>query len=266
MLSLDRGAGRVFFDDFRAPTLDRLSWNVLTTGPVFNDELQAYVDSPDTIRVVRAASTTDGNVLELCARHRPGHVTDDGRRFDFISGRIDTRGRFAFRHGRAAARIRFPAGPGLWPAFWLVGAGPWPETGEIDVVESVGEPDWVSCAVHGPGYSGDAGLVNRFYFGDGTDATMWHTYSVDVTPEQVSFEVDGRLVYRVTRPIAEYFGSWPFDGEKFIVLNLALGGMYPYKANGVRDPHRGLPSDTVASIRHGDARMLVDWVRVDVRR
>jgi beta-glucanase (GH16 family) len=264
MPSRDPGAGRLFLDDFGAPDLNRSSWNVWTTGPVFNEELQAYVDSPHTLGVVRDASATGGGVLELRACHRPGHETDDGRRFDFISGRIDTRGRFAFRYGRASARIRLPAGPGLWPAFWLLGSGPWPESGEIDVLESVGEPDWVSCAVHGPGYSGDAGLVNRLYFGDGTDATAWHTYSVDVTHGHVSFEIDGRLVYRVTRPITEYFGSWAFDAEKFIVLNLALGGMYPYKANGVRDPYRGLPSETVESIRRGDARMLVDWIRVDV--
>ncbi|HWH36598.1 MAG TPA: glycoside hydrolase family 16 protein [Candidatus Limnocylindrales bacterium] len=261
MLSRDPGAGRLFFEDFGAPDLNRSSWNVLTTGPVFNDEVQAYVDSAETVGVAGGTPPT-GGVLELRAHHRPGHATEDGQRFDFISGRIDTRGRFAFRHGRAAARIRLPAGPGLWPAFWLVGSGHWPETGEIDVLECVGEPDWVSCAVHGPGYSGDAGLVNRLYLGD-TDATAWHTYSVDVTSEHVSFEVDGRLVYRVTRPITEYFGSWAFDAEKFIVLNLALGGGYPYKVNGVREPYLGLPSETVESIRRGDAKMLVDWIRVE---
>ena len=79
----------------------------------------------------------------------------------------------------------------------------------------------------------------------------------------MSFEVDGRLVYRVTRPITEYFGSWAFDAEKFIVLNLALGGGYPYKVNGVREPYLGLPSETVESIRRGDAKMLVDWIRVE---
>lgn len=264
MPARDGGTRAVFLDEFAGPDLDRMSWNVLTTGPVFNSEHQAYVDSPETIRIVQGASEHGGNALELRASHRPGHVTDDGRRFDFISARIDTRDRFAFRYGRAAARIRLPAGPGLWPAFWLVGPGPWPDTGEIDVIESVGEPDWVSCAVHGPGYSGDAGLVNRLYFDDGTDAAAWHTYAVEVTSDQVSFEVDGRLVYRVTRPITEYFGSWAFDAEKSVVLNLALGGTYPFKANGVREPYRGLPGQTVESIRRGDARVLVDWVRVDV--
>lgn len=50
-----------------------------------------------------------------------------------------------------------PAGAGLWPAFWLLGYDKWPESGEIDVMEYVGEPDWVSAAVHGPGYFGEAG-------------------------------------------------------------------------------------------------------------
>ena len=31
-------------------------------------------------------------------------------------------------------------------------------------MEYVGEKDWVGVAVHGPGYSGDTPLVNKYFF------------------------------------------------------------------------------------------------------
>ncbi len=254
------GAELVFFDDFAAGVLDRSIWNVRVTGTVVNDEQQAYVDSLDTVYV--EPDGPDRHVLVLHARHRPGFVTDDGQRFDFVSARLDTRDNVEFRYGSVAARMRLPAGPGLWPAFWLFGDGPWPDTGEIDVMEYAGEPEWITCAAHGRGYAGESALVNRAYFDAGDTATEWHVYGVDWLPDQLIFRVDGRLVYRITKPMVDFVGSWGFDADKFLILNLALGGIYPFKSNGLREPYHGLSDEAVESIRRDDARVLVDWVRV----
>ena len=256
-------SGVSFFDDFSAGALDRATWNVRTTGKVVNDEKQAYVDSPETIYVVEGEPGSEGSVLVLHPRLRPGFTTEDGQGFDFISGRVDTRDRVAFRYGTASARIKLPAGEGVWPAFWAMGYGRWPGTGEIDIMEYVGETDWASSAVHGPGYSGEAGLVNKLFFSDGSDATDWHVYTVKRRPSVITFEVDGVVVYRVTRPMAEFFGTWEFDDPKYLILNCALGGTYPFKTNGVRSPYYGLPQATVDLIAADDVRVLVDWVRVD---
>lgn len=250
------GGAVAFFDDFSGGTLDRTRWQVATTGPVVNDEQQAYVDEPGTVAV-----TADGH-LALRAQWRPGFTTPEGRRFDFVSGRIHTRDRFHFRYGHAAARIKLPYGTGVWPAFWALGVGEWPSAGELDILEYVGEPDWVSSAIHGPGYSGDAGLVNRRYFAPGTDAGDWHEYSVTWGPELIEFAVDGHVNLRLTRPIVDYHGGWVFDNEMFLVLNVALGGAYPFKVNGITEPYYGLGDDAVERVRAGDVRMLVDWVRV----
>lgn len=159
--------------------------------------------------------------------------------------------------------MKLPAWPGLWPAFWAMGAGRWPETGEIDVMECVGESEWVSSALHGPGYSGEAGLANRYYFSPGTDASDWHVYTVDRAADAITFRIDGEVVNRVTRPMVEFFGDWSFDDEKFLILNLAIGGTYPFKTNGVRSPFYGLPRETVEAIEHDEARVLIDWIRVE---
>jgi beta-glucanase (GH16 family) len=256
-------ADPTFFDDFSAGQLDHSKWNVQTTGRVVNDEQQAYVDSSETIYFEPGGAQAGGNVLVLHSRYRPGFETEDGHAFDFISGRIYTRERFQFMYGSASARVKLPAGPGLWPAFWAMGNGRWPDTGEIDIMEYVGDPEWVSNAVHGPGYSGEAGLVNKHYFSGGVAATEWHTYTLDWAPGQMVFKVDDYLTYRVTRPMTDFFGSWVFDNDKFLILNLALGGTYPFKTNGIRSPYYGISEETVNRIKNDEARVLVDWVRVD---
>lgn len=255
----------LFFDDFATGQLDRSKWNVRVTGPIYNNEQQAYLDSPETIYTIATQHVSGANdgVLALHPRYQPGYLSPEGDRFDFVSGRIDSRDKFDFQYGTAAARIKLPPGRGLWPAFWLMGYGPWPETGEIDVMEYVGESDWVSAAVHGPGYSGESGLVNKLYLPPDHDATDWHVYAIDWGPDSLTFRVDKLTVLHITRPMAEFFGSWVFDNRKYLILNIALGGTYPFKTNGVRDPYYGLPESTVALIRAGNVRMLVDWVRVD---
>jgi len=41
----------------------------------------------------------------------------------FTSARIKTQGLFEQAYGRFEARIKLPYGPGIWPAFWLLGSG-----------------------------------------------------------------------------------------------------------------------------------------------
>jgi beta-glucanase (GH16 family) len=257
----------VFFDDFTGSALDRSRWNVRVTGPTYNDEQQAYVDDTSRVRVVPSLATEPGvnGVLLIRARGRTGFVTSEGKKFDFTSGRMDTRDKFQFTYGTAAARMRLPAGEGLWPAFWVLGAGPWPATGEIDVMENVGDPTWVSAAMHGPGYSGDTPIVRRDTFPAGQDITGWHVYAVDWTPDSLVFRVDDRAIYRVTRPMITKYGRWAFDNPKFLILNLALGGGYPSAVNHVKTPYLGLPESTVRRIRADRVAVQVDWVRVTQR-
>ncbi len=245
----------LFSDEFEGTTLDRSKWS--TIGPEFwvNDEQQAYVDRPDVIEV------RDG-MLVLTPRFAPGVDTNTKRMADFIAGRIESRGKFDFTYGNAEARIRMPDAVGVWPAFWLLGQGRWPTTGEIDIMEYVGDKSWTGVAMHGPGYSGETPFVNRYYFPDGQDVTGWHTYAAEWTPDAVEFSVDGRATYRVTKAMVEHYGKWVYDTPEHVILNFALGGAYPGKVNGIKSPYYGLPQSTVDAIKRGDLAMEVDWVRV----
>ena len=253
----------LFFDDFSGSSLDREKWNV--QGPDFwvNNEQQIYIDTVATVFTVkgnRAQGVKDALVLK--AHFTPNFMTYKDHDFDFISGRINTRDKVMFTYGTAAARMKLPEGTGFWPAFWALGGGNWPETGEIDIMEYVGETDWVGVALHGEGYSGETPLVNKYFFPEGESATDWHVYSVDWTPVGFDFRVDGRLIYRATKPMVEHYGKWAFDNPKYLILNLALGGAYPYKTNGVVAPYNGLPALTVELIKEGKAEVLIDWVLI----
>jgi len=255
----------IFFDDFASDVLDRSKWNVEITGPVYNNEQQAYIDSAETIHIenTHAADGETNGVLVIQPRYCPGFVTPEGSTFDFTSGRINTLGKVEFTYGSIAARMKLMAGPGLWPAFWAMGSSkPWPENGEIDIMENVGDPLWTNVALHGPGYSGDTPLVNRKYLPQGNDATVWHVYSVDWTPDCLAFKTDGELTYRVTRAMVEQFGPWTYDNSKFILLNCALGGAYPVAVNGIKSPYLGMSESTVQLIRDEHAKVMIDWVRV----
>jgi beta-glucanase (GH16 family) len=254
----------LFFDDFSTGQLDRSKWNVIVTGRTVNNEQQAYVDSPDTITLGTSAETAgaENGALVIRARHRPGFKTPEGRAFDFISGRLESRGTFEFTYGTAAARIKLTAGAGLWPAFWALGTERWPATGEMDILENVGDPTWTNFALHGPGYSGDTPLVSRQHFAGGGDTTGWHVYAMQWTTDAIVFTVDGREEYLVTRPMVEKYGRWAYDTPKFLIANLALGGTYPQGVNKVTAPYPGLPQATVDLIKADKAVMVVDWVRV----
>ncbi len=254
----------LFFDDFSDSHLDRSKWNVIVTGRTVNNEQQAYIDSTDTIAVGEPpeASGAENGALVIRARNRPGFKTPEGRAFDFISGRLESRSKFEFTYGTAAARIKLTAGAGLWPAFWALGTGRWPDTGEMDIMETVGDPTWTNFALHGPGYSGNTPLVSRQHFTHGGDITGWHVYLMEWTTDALVFKVDGNEEYRVTRAMVERYGRWAYDNPKFLILNLALGGQYPQAVNHIAEPYVGLAQSTVDLIKADKAVMVVDWVRV----
>lgn len=254
---------QTFLEDFTSDRINREIWNVRVTGEIYNNEQQAYVDSTETVYTEPGQSEDANGVLVLQPKFKPNFITKDGKKFDFISGRIDTKGKVEFVQGKLSARIKMSSGAGLWPAFWMIGHGKWPGCGEIDIMEFVGEADWISSAVHGLGHAGDAALVNNFYFPSGNDATNWHVYSIHLQQNNsIEFSVDDKLVYRVNKPLIEYFGSWVFDEPKFIILNIAVGGGYPYKINGIKKPYFGLPEETVQAIQKNEVRFMVDWVKI----
>ena len=147
----------------------------------------------------------------------------------FTSARIKTSGKFEQAYGRIEARIKTPWGPGIWPAFWMLGSDVnsvgWPQCGEIDIMELRGQkPNIINGTVHGPGYSGAASITKSFAFENDRFDVDFHLFAVEWGNDFVDFFVDSTLYQRITPE--NITGEWVFDHPFFIILNVAVGGNY----------------------------------------
>lgn len=204
-------------------------WGLRKTG---EGELAAYRS--------RGVSVNDG-ILSLTASPASSNR--------YISGMINTGGvvgtqapGFTFRYGYVEARIKVPAGRGLWPAFWMLprptAAGQYrDEAGEIDIMEVLGHrPD--VAHVHLQLNGGKSGKAVK----TGIDLSRgFHTYGVYWDAERIEWYLDGKRIYTLVGPTPSV--------RQYLILNLSVGG--PSSWPGTPDSSTQFP-----------ATMKVDYVRV----
>lgn len=148
----------------------------------------------------------------------------------FTSARLKTARKLSFQYGRIEARIKMPVGIGTWPAFWMLGGDlldgvPWPECGEIDIMEFRGDiPDQSTSAIHGPTTPQGSGLGARFLSGPPL-SEGYHTYAIDWKKNSLTFLVDGSPTGTFTSADTGSRG-WVYNQKFFLILNLAMGGTY----------------------------------------
>jgi beta-glucanase (GH16 family) len=182
-----------------------------------NAELQYYTDRTSNVSM-------DGNGSLAITARRESYSGSA-----FTSARIKTIGLFDQKYGRFEARIKSPWGPGIWPAFWLLGSNiettPWPQCGEIDIMEIRGQkPDMMNGTLHGPGYSGGSSITKTYALENSRFDVDFHLFAVEWGEGYIDFFVDNTLYQRLTP--ANVKGEWVFDHPFFIILNVAVGGNY----------------------------------------
>jgi len=246
----------VWSDEFDGPAgarVDSTKWRyALGDGCAINlcgwgnAEREYYGDEPSNV------SLNGKGQLVITARRAPLGLQCYYGPCGYVSGKITTQKRVDFQPGRVEARIKLPAGQGLWPAFWMLGANidsvGWPASGELDIMENRGsKPGITSSAVHGPGYSGATPFAHEHTLGGRAFADDFHVFAVEWDSTAIRFFVDSVAHYTLKRAEAETRGKWVFDQPAFININLAVGGIFD------GDPR----SDT-----EFPAAMVVDYVRV----
>lgn len=211
----------VWSDDFtgaagNAPDASKWAFDIGATG-WGNQELQFYTNRPSNVSL-----DGKGNLV-ITARQESYFGAP------FTSARVKTQGKFAQAYGRYEARMKTVTGPGLWPAFWMLGANidtkPWPQCGEIDIMEQRGQEPYINNAtIHGPGYSGGNAITKKYALTNGRFDTEFHVYAAEWGADYIDFFVDDFLYKRVTPK--DVPGEWVYNQPFFIIMNVAVGGNY----------------------------------------
>ncbi len=258
----------VWSDEFDVDgPVDDTKWHHQTQGPNggqwFNGEQQHYTDRTDNSFVA------DGNLNIIAKRET---FSQDGVTLDFTSARLNSK--FKFTYGRIDVKAKLPFGDGTWPAIWTLGANitelgawfningegdtPWPACGEIDVMEhGLHAVNEVSSALHTTSSSGATENTDTYQLTD--VANNYHVYSMNWSPDQITFMIDGVGYYTYVKPAFVDVGGggpaqdqpdgvhdgWPFDEDQFMLLNVAMGGI-----GGAIDPS------------FSESAMVIDYVRV----
>lgn len=170
---------------------------------------------------------------------------------NYTSSRLITQNKIDFTYGVVEARIDMPEGQGIWPAFWMLSTnqpyGTWPASGEIDIVEMIGNQ--VQQA-HGTAHYGNL-WPDHQYQGSTHDIAVdftagFHTYAIEWKEDTIRWFVDSVQYFELTAgDLSPY--TWRFDDDFYLLLNCAVGGNWP-----------GSPDSTTVFPQE----MLVDYVRV----
>lgn len=197
------------------------------------------------------SSFTTGNVQTYTAATATTHLDGDG---NLVITAQKTNGAWTSGRIRSTAQIAAPAGGelevtasieqpapasalGYWDAFWLLGPGQWPGTGEIDILENVNAlPDasgTLHCGVRPAGPCHEPNGIGSGLLPCPGCETGFHTFSVLIdrrTPgqESVTWSADGRQYFRVTEdqmPAATW--QQAIDHGFTVIFDLAIGGDYP---------------------------------------
>ncbi|KAF1991361.1 glycoside hydrolase family 16 protein [Aulographum hederae CBS 113979] len=180
------------------------------------------------------------------------------------SGRINTKKGATIKFGRVEVTAQLPEGDWLWPAIWMLPVkdtyGPWPRSGEIDIVESRGNNhtyqqggnNIVSSTLHwGPNEANDGWFRNNVKREalHTTYSKAYHTFGIEWSEKYIFSYIDTRLLQvmyvnfdkpffqKGQFPLSDSNGTrlqdpWsftgndatPFDQDFYLILNVAVGG------------------------------------------
>lgn len=216
-------------------------------GSWYNGEVQHYTNRIEN-------SSVNNGFLDITAIKE--NFTDQGETKQYTSARLNSK--FAFTYGRVDVRAKLPFGDGTWPAIWTLGKNinedggywdnqygtvGWPACGELDIMEHGLHPtNQVSVAIHTPSSYGST--VNTSIQTLADVANNFHVYSMNWSPNQITFLIDGVGFYTYN-PAVKNDDTWPFYLEQYLLLNIAMGGN-----GGAIDPN------------FSQSSMVIDYVRV----
>ncbi|MEO0338896.1 MAG: family 16 glycosylhydrolase, partial [Bacteroidota bacterium] len=211
----------VWEDNFNGTDLDATKWSYqigdgsdLGIPGWGNQELQYYREENTTV--------SDGTLKITAQQESFGG-------YDYTSSRIRTENKGDWTYGRFEASIKLPIGAGMWPAFWMLPTdyvyGIWPQSGEIDIMEYLGqEPDKAFGTIHyGQLFPNNSFTSAEYLKYNGNFSDEFHEFAIEWEENEIRWYIDDYL-YGTKTP-ADLGGEfWPFDQDFHFILNVAVGG------------------------------------------
>ena len=240
------GWNLVWQDEFNRDSLDLTKWSPETGGHGWgNNELQYYTDSDSNSYV------ENGNLVLKAEVVPQGIGSSKGLRY-YSSARLRTYSKGDWKYGRIEVKAKVASGQGIWPAIWMLPTdwlfGGWPSSGEIDIMEHVGNDlGVVHGSVHTEAYNHKINTQKSSARKISNVDTEFHVYSIIWDKDKISFFIDDIQYFLFENDQQGNYKTWPFDQRFHLLINIAVGGDWP-----------GNPDNSTNFPRS----MLIDYVRV----
>ena len=166
------------------------------------------------------------------------------------SAYVSTKGLKTFMYGKLEIKAKVPIGKGIFPAIWMLREDHgtvWP-IGEIDLMEYIDcfKNKEFATTIHltyrENGFKSDP-IKYTHSKQKKTIINKFHIYGIEWTPEELTFTLDHKPYFTLTKKQAEY---WPFDVPYILILSVGFGGW----GGKCGMDYSILPRE-----------MLIDWVR-----
>lgn len=238
----DTGWNLAWSDEFNGTSINTSNWKYETGGDGWgNNELEYYTNRSENARI------ENGNlVIEARKENYSG--------MNYTSARLKSQGLKNWTYGKVEARMKLPAGQGVWPAFWMLGENisqvSWPKCGEIDIMEHINN----ESAIHGTIHWDSTGNNTHAQYGAASpniDVTQYHVYSIEWDASSIKWFVDGTQ-YLEANIANNINGTEEFHKPFFILFNLAIGGNWPGNPDGSTPFPAKMYVDYVRVYQHGD--------------
>ncbi|MDE6127416.1 MAG: glycoside hydrolase family 16 protein [Muribaculaceae bacterium] len=261
----------VWQDLFDGQELNPLRWDIEVNGAGGgNNELQYYTDRPQNVRL---GDDGEGNGCLILTARRENY---SGK--NFTSGRVNSKNRIAFTHGKIEASIKLPkTADGLWPAFWMMGNDydqvGWPKCGETDILE-MGNSEGIKYGTQDRFFNGAChwgqGWPAASYAKSTTKAYSlqdgeFHLFTLVWDENSIAMYVDldrqpvQNPYYKMDIPADDPTNEWLagnyFHKDNFILFNLAVGGDF----TGI---HSASAISALNEANGNEASMYVNYVRI----
>lgn len=237
----------VWSEEFNGNVLDMNKWSFHKSQ--YSNNEQSYYSGENVI-------VDNGNLILKAERKSNVHNKP------YVSGAIDSRTKFSQKYGRFEMRAKLPVGQGYWPAFWLMPEtmndyGPWPASGEIDIMETGGDVNRYVGTIHYAGLNNQhkASSTGSVQLPNGGLNSDYHIYAVEWEPKEIRWYCDDVLMGKTNTwntygPDGQVKRTLPapFDKNFYIILNLAVGGDFVGNKLPLEGNEQGI--------------MTVDYVRV----